>query len=578
MFDVKRLLSKKSWTGEEIGKLIIFDLVEEYRQVTEGKPVKPLFTTEQLTRMRDTLSGKPHDITIYNRYIGLQNWLMQNQAVANAYLQRLQGDIANFMTVIQAAEAAENEYAYIERLPRIMTQKQYDEYRAKRIEEQLATEKGDDSIGYNVFSLVVEAFRYFYKALSKDPKKANPLKAVKKRYIREPVKDRLILDRYNVITQSGYYTLPNGVRSDRVSEEEWREALASYSPVVADALEAMTEDGETDLTLSPAAMQRALSSARAAHMGDDMPDSESPATWHYDEEAPTLSKWDFLEGVADNEYLPEDFYTAIFGEDEAAELEALKAFKEEFALLVDAMLAELDKRTGQGFSAVPVEEWPTTVITWRELYNADLFGFKAEIEADTAIFEGDRRAILNGIAIVRPSTMLNRSPRIDGSGYYIEPETGRFSTMFGLDRYTPANPECGDAIEEVEDRRHNVEESLYWILAFNTAIELVSKRIGLPCFTIFQLPYSRFVDRVEAVNSLFDMLYTHIESIDYADSKQKAAKLEALREVFYPLKAKELAIPQEIVAEAKQLVADLEAFTTQDGRLLNLLTAPRGEA
>lgn len=66
----------------------------------------------------------------------MQNWLMQYQAVANAYLQQAQGIINSLVSVIATATTAENELIYIEQLPCIMTQKQYDDYRAQRIEEQ----------------------------------------------------------------------------------------------------------------------------------------------------------------------------------------------------------------------------------------------------------------------------------------------------------------------------------------------------------------------------------------------------------------------------------------------------------
>ena len=71
--------------------------------------------------------------------------------------------------------------------------------------------------------------------------------------------------------------------------------------------------------------------------------------------------------------------------------------------------------------------------------------------------------------------------------------------------------------------------------------------------------------RTEAVNNLFDMLYQDIAAIDYADKEKKAAKLEALRDVFYPLKTDELAISDGRRKQAAKMLEGLEAFSTRKG-------------
>ena len=137
--DAKRLFNKKGWTGDEAGKAIIYSLVHDYTQALSGNhDPKPLFTPAHIRNMVRGFAGSRSDIEAYNRYVNLQNWIKQYQAVANAYFQLFQSGVNEFVSVARAAETAENEYRYIERLPRILTQKQYDEIKARRVEETIA--------------------------------------------------------------------------------------------------------------------------------------------------------------------------------------------------------------------------------------------------------------------------------------------------------------------------------------------------------------------------------------------------------------------------------------------------------
>lgn len=578
MLDAKKLMAKKGWTGEEIGKALILDLVDSYKQTLSGiKYPKNLFTAEQIKRMLESLRGSAIDINYYNRYVNLQNWIMQYQAVANSHLQRFNSCFNEFISIHNAAESAENEYRYIEQLPRIMTEKQYKELRERRIEETLDPEgNGTDAIGDNIFSLILRVVQYYALELEKHPKQANPLKAVRKRYLSKPVKDKALIIAYNTAMGNGYYTLPDGTRSDEVTPEEWKAKLLHYSPDL-QRLQAEAEEGYTGQEGS-LTYERMTKEARAAHMGEPAPEKgRDVAIWHTYEEAPEgLNKWDIILADAEEELSFSDLYPVLAGEGNAEEaLEQAEAFKKEYPELVEAALNALDKlgfTSGKKpLSAIPLKEWDTTVISWRELYNSSFPGFREWVESDTNIFSGDKRALLNGIAILRASDLLKepiggrRSRAIDKDGYYKEPEgEALFSNLFGLDIYTPANPESGDNIERVEENRKSLEESLRFLIGYDTALELIAKEIDIPEFIIFKADAERCLARIRALNGLFDLLYQHIQEIDYRDEERKAAKLQALRDVFYPIRTEELAITEERKKEAAEMLEELSAFS--DGR------------
>lgn len=580
-FDINLLLKKKGWTGEETGKALIYSLVNDYKQTLAGSTdPKPLFPSERIREMLHGFRASASDIETYNRYIELQNWIKQYQAVANAYFQRFQSSINEFIAVVRSAETAESEYRYIERLPRIMTQKQYDALKAKRIEETLDPDgDGTDAIGDSLLYLIFRAVDYFALQLEREPKKANPLKAVKKRYQKQPETNPAIIAVWMKEQSEGYYQLPDGTRSDEVSKEEWQERFLYFSP----DMQRLLAEAEEGLTGLPGSLsyERLTKEARAAHMGEEPPEKgKSAATWHTYERAPEgLTKWDIIEAHASGEIFFSEYYPSTESDTATPEdyIADATAFKKEFPELVDAILKALDAmghtygEEGRPLSAIPVEEWETTVISWRELYNASFPGFREWVEADTNIFNGDKRALMNGIAILRASDLLKgvqgrRSLAIDEEGNYIEPDgSTAYSDLFGLEKYTPANPESGDSINDIEENRKALEESLHWLIGYDTALQLIAEEIGIADFTIFSVDIERCLTRTEAVNNLFDMLYQNIAAIDYADKEKKAAKLEALRDVFYPLKTDELAISDGRRKQAAKMLEGLEAFSTRKG-------------
>lgn len=581
--DIKRLLSKKGWTGEETGKALILDLINSYKQTLAGsRDPKPLFPPEKITQMLHGFRASRADIEAYNRYINLQNWIMQYQAVANANLQRFNSCFNEFVSIHTAAESAENEYRFIERLPRIITQKQYEELKAKRIEEQLDP-KGDgtDAIGDNVFSLILRLIEYYARELEANPKAANPLKAIKKRYSSKAVDNHAYIIGYNKEMGEGYSQLPDGTRSDEVDTETWQARLLHYSP----DLQRLMAEAEEGYAGQPGSLsyERLAKEARAAHMGEPKPDEgRSAAIWHVYEEAPEgLTKWELIRADAEGDAYFSEYIPALTGEEITPEafIADAEAFKKEFPELVEAAFKALDamgytygeEGAEKPLSSIPVSEWETTVFSWRELYNADFPGFRKEIESDYSVFDGDKRALLNGVAVLRPSDFLLKPingrtcAAIDENGYFKEPEgEDLYSNLFGLNAYLPDNPESGDNIDRVERNRATLEESLHFIIGYDAALELIAKEIGIPDFTIFRADGERCLSRTEALNGLFDLLYTHIDEIAYRDKERKAAKLQALRDVFYPIDTKAFTISEARKKKAAEMLEGLQAFG--DGR------------
>ena len=326
--DIQKFLNKKTWTGEEVGKVLIYNLMHTYDQSLAGNVnPKTLFLPEQMTKMLSSITDRT-DILHYNRFLGLQHWISQTQAVANAYYQRLQGEINAIVGIVTTAKAVEIESEYIQRLPALMTQKQYDDFKAS---------------------------------------------------------------------------------------------------------------GES----------------------------------------------------------------AAF--------------------------------------------------------------FKTKNE----------RAIRNGIAIIQTDGPANS--QIDENGYYREPvATNTVSILLGIERYTPKNENFLENIESLRKSKDSIEECFYWIKGYDTAIDLIAEYINIPEFIVFKVNYRPCEEQIEMLNSLIAFLGCTIQKNDCSDQEKKQAKLQALNQFFHPFHIQELVIPDEAIAQAKEMLQDnMRAFETQNGLFTQVLTTRR---
>lgn len=521
----QQLLKKRKWTGAETGKALIFDLINSYKYGGERKPV---FGGERIGRMIDNFRTDRVQAIEYDSYLKLHSWIAQYQAVANAHLQRFNHKYAELVNIHHMAECAENEYRYIEQLPFILTQKQYDELKAKRTEEMLSTPAKE-----TIFSLIIRAMLYYGRELEKNPKKANPLKAIKKEYMDQPIKEERLLE-------------------------------------VCKGLEEAPEPGTIQ-----ASFQHLLDASQ--HFTGEL---KIPAT-----------KWELVEYCVKGDAstlmgnLPATarIFPAVLGGNwkgkratHKDQQEQIKAFNDELPELVRAVLKALDEikfipgGTAEEsskpfvFSAVPLEQWDTTRFTWRELYDGGFLGFREIIESDFAVFGENPRALINGIAIVRPSNFMQNGlnvSMIDSDGNYKEPDMDQFySKSYGLYAYLPENKESGDNIDAVTQTREELTESLRFLLAYDKSLELIADEIGIPDFTIFNARSSNCLKKTEELNGLYQELYAHIAGIDYTRPEMKLAKLQAIEDVFPPFDIASFDIPEERIKEAAQMLEGLEAF------------------
>lgn len=570
--NIDKLLKKQGWTGEELGRLKLANTFTGFSQALQGvKDPKPLISEADFQKMLDTIKEQEEGRT-YNNYLKIHDWIAKLYNMAIAHEQQAQLNFNKLLRILSNAMIAEDLYKYIERLPAIMTEKQYKDLVDSRTDEILHPD--GEEIGFNVFNLLEQSLLFYMGLLQKEPRKKNPLKPLKKKLEKELVTDPRILSRYNEVMGNGYYEREDGTRSDKVPSEEWEK----LTPV--------TEDPEAQLELKikrkafidKKAMEEGLTQEEAEKELEKVPELalfiEKPATWHYYDNPPEdLNKWEILQTGDLFEYYP-----ALEGKGtEEEELADIEAFKKEFPEVVDTLLKDMEQFI-KGISSVPTKEWLTNVYMWEDLYKVDFYGFRKDfVENDTTIFDGNYRAIFNGIAILRPSDLLSKSPCINEKGYYEAPDPRRAILSLSLENFFTESENYATETAKVEDERATFRESVYYLLGYNKALELIAEKYKVEEVLVAQIPFKGMIDRLNAFNGLVRNLYTQIKDTHYEDKELQEKKLEVLKDILYPIDDNFLVIPEERIAQAKRAMKDFKAFKESSYDLCSILcTIPEG--
>lgn len=607
MADIKRLLNKKGWTGRELGILELTNMAVMFRQALEGKEQQPIVDQARFRTMINSITDRQQG-QIYNGYISIHEWLSIRYNIAQTQLQQAQLQYRTLAGYITDATLAEDVYSYIERLPAIMTEKQYRDARETGLKKWLYEEDGTER-GDSLAALIDRGINHYLRLLQNSPAKANPLKAIRKKYVSQPVKSKLILEGYNEVMGEGYYTIEDGSgrRSDTMTAEEWQDAITT--PAMKTALRDMkaTDGSGTEYT-SEIAARRIIERAKVIFAGGTDEDADeaqqkreyeaglsTPVKWHYYEDPPKdLTKWDIIE--TGDLYC---FYGLLFSGMDGSEseyLEELEDFLTEFRELADTIIADIEKLYLKGkkplqplpvkgreplkdIASLPLTDWSSTVFLWEDLYKLDVYGFREEAEADTTIFDGNRRALFNGIAILRASDLFGRSPRIDESGYYVEPDIRHRLSNFTLEAFFPEAEDYADNLEIVETARQTLIESYYHVKGYNYALEITARFYDVPELAVFKMNIAGLEDKIQAFNELVPILYRKIHDTDYTDGELKVKKLQVLKDLFQPIDYEALTIPEENREQAELLLEGFKAFQPENASLFDglLCTLPEPE-
>ena len=579
------LLRKSTWTGEEVGKAFIKNLIYNFQEQIAGHGTDGnLFKHNELAQMSATL--RDHDIVVFNRYVGLNNWVITNRAMADGFRLQTEACIQKLLGIITTISATESVHRYIERMPYIVTESQYERDSKASREKVFKTWQDID-----LFKLMSRAMKYYLMELHDNPKAKNPMQAVKKKYEAEPVQSEFIKDFYLDSTNSGYYQLEDGTRSDQMSPGDWliaclkpeyREKVANTFTgnhdeqemgklVVFNELlhkifykEEKTKEEMEELGYTEEEIQDAIDA-----LGDEY---LLPTEWHRAEDTPeTFTKWEALQYSVDFE----ECYYCIEGgvsSDPAEYLEQAKDFATEFPELCSLLLQDISKKTGKDVTKIKPDKWQKTCWKVKSLYDMNIYDYQEHIDSGAVIYNGQWRPTFAGIAIIKSPGIIDYAQ--DNNGDYTEPTPANFflGKMVGLEQYMKDNPMREENLEDLQECRSFILNGYKQALAFDVACELIADYTKLKDFTIFKVGADKLAERIRSINTIVPLLILNIDKLHYANPLEKEEKLSILKKEFAPLELEPLQIGKAELKKAKGMLTDgMSAFRKQDGVFMDVL-------
>lgn len=610
---IKSLLSKKKWTGKEVGKALLMNLKHDIE--TEKDPnKKPLFSQEDFNRMVDSLDTD-YQYTQFEVLKNIYNSIVNSFNYNEAMKQQFYNGYYRYCLSVREAQRAENFFTTTEQFPLILTHTQYDNL----TDETKAYKRGFTESYYSLFFHTVAAF---VDAIENDRSSSIPEDARDAIIAtqRQKVTNKRILVNWAEDVGAGYYSLPDGQRSDKMPSEEWQAALSdlymeNYKYYINGELQ--DEDTtykhfNTEKLFTACKLlfkgKDAIRTAYKKNTGKNIPESqigelekileeiidetympnrrgtskweqltnalfrgfnEFRTKWHYYTEPPTdYSKYDALVEMLDR-------YSGAYSDrllesggeyvDEVPEREQLKEFKKDYPTLADAVKKHLEGAVAPT-KGLKANQLYKDLITWGELADMGYLNYQSLIavtdedivdhiaqtqEDNTENFNKRKRGIFHGIAILTENKNFNA----EDSGKYIDPVAAntKYELLHGID-YLEQNPDEADYIAAIIEML--TLPALRYMYAYNAFIEIVAAAYDIDFMTVAKVDLTSQETEIKACNNLLYMLYKSVYGTQ-ADKKRKRA---FIKKYFKPIEIEDLK-PTEKAIEALKVKIEGLGYT-----------------
>lgn len=571
---LKNLLKKKGWTGKEVGQLLIASMLNDIKQQGQGEKT-PLFSQSDFEKMESSLTSD-RDYISYGVYRDLYSSIIDSFNRGQGLYQQFYNGFSRLFTELREVENADNAQKSIDDTPLIMTESQY-----KRLEaEAVQTLRGYKESYYSLLFYILEKF------LDAGDEAPEPIRTAIEATKKIPAEKITFSRSYNEQMGEGYYTLPDGRRSDQLTSEEWQKALMDYflsrhkltingEPATAEETvqhynqnrliksyelffkgakairELVLERTGKELELTDEEIEEALNDtidyvgkARYTPTAEQIAealDFSEPTEWHTYEKLPEgLTAYDLLGLITDS---------SSYGDTD--EKKHLKAFKTEYKELYTALNAYIEENVPKARGLKPNQLYKD-IVSWGELADAGIIGYSSLIQPDdreivqiwtdgedsTESKSKRLRTGLRGIAILRNPT----SYQTDENGDYIEKKSPLqfFQSLYTLEGN-------GDKIAEIQGYTGNlIYPALGYLYAFNALMEIIGKVYDLPELAeVARYDTSLFESKMSGFNGMLYFFYHDV----YGNEEEKQRKRAIIKEVFRPLEAETLKPSQEAIEE-----------------------------
>lgn len=599
-YQFDKLLKKKSWTGKEVGKLLIASMLNDIKQLGQ-KEKTLLFSQSDFEKIESSITSDKDYIT-YGVYRDLYTSIIDSFNRGQSLYQQFYNGFHRLLFELRETQNTDTAQANMDRTPLIMTDSQY-----KRLKEKAV--KTLSGYKESFCSLIFGCLNSFLGSEESYTKKEAPaiweaLEATKK----IPATGNRFLPLYNATYRNGYYSLPDGRRSDQMTSEEWdktlqEEFLKNHKLFIngepATAKETIKEYNESrriksyelffkganairefvlertkkELDGTDEEIEKAINDVTESNIHLN-PKAEqivealdfSPHTkWHTYEEPPEdLTLYDLLE-------LYHEEYLGTFKSDEK---ETLKHLKEDIPNLYDALKNYIENKVPQarGLKANQLYKY---IISWGELAATNFTGFSetlnpSDIDIINIATEGEDttqnkskrlRTILRGIAILQNPS----ESQIDKNGDYIEKKNPILflHSLYTLEKETTTIENLHGYIDNL------IYPALAYLYAFNSLMEIMSKVYDLPELAeVVRYDTKLFESKMEGFNTILYIFYHEV----YGNEAEKQRKRAIIKKVFRPLEADILKPSQKAIEEITEELTKL-GFSSDARKKLKYLDA-----
>lgn len=509
---VNGLLSKKGWTGEEVGRAVITHLIDEYTALYDPSH-KSAFTVSDLERLKSSLTQE-YDRKIYNRYIRLYDAILEAVNTSQAMEQQFYHGYYRLLNIIQGANMDALALSHLDYLPVVMTERQYSDI-SKRAQAKSAANM-DTPAG-----IFFHAIEYYAGAFSGEASGPAPT-------IPKPVKDIMATMKKTPFTNAalfaeladgdGYYLFEDGSRSDEMSEDEYAaklkavqgESVLDFTPGTPEHTRAFLEARKKALVNRKAGLSKEDAFEAAGDSGVEWP------KWIDDIELPKggISQYEIVFGDYRNAVADKFYYDA--GDDLAASFDS---FKKEFPDLSNAVIAALSKHSCLAPLYSDKHRPDEELISWGELAKNKVLNYEYMTEPSVYDITGDFNSTQEKIfktksfdvAIIKETPFSSRN--IDAEGNYKNPYSQ-------LKTYFTRHLEGIDGGAEVY-RMTLIEPALSFIYICDAIIGTAGELHGFPGLRILRPDIAAYEDKIEALNGLVILLYDRMK--DYPEWEEKIA-------------------------------------------------------
>lgn len=574
---INRLLKKKGWTGKEVGQLLIASMLNDIKQQGQAEKT-PLFSQKDFENMESSLTSD-YDYLTYGVYRDLYSSIIDSFNRGQGLYQQFFNGFSRLFTDLREAQNADNAQKSLDDIPLIMTESQYNRLEAEARE----TLRGYKESYYSLIFFLLEKFLNAVDAGEEVPETIRTaIEATKE----EPASSKSFSRSYNELMGEGYYSLPDGRRSDQMTSEEWQETLKeeflrthklTINGVPATAEETVQSYNTDRLIKSyelffngaKAIRELTLEKTGKALEGTDEeieealndtidyvgkakynPDAEkiaealdfsTPTEWHTYEELPEgLTAYDLLDLITDSSQYAE-----------TDPKDHLKSFKAEYPELYKALNAYIEENIPNA-KGLKANQLYKDIVSWGELADAGIIGYKALTQPDdrqiVEFWTGDEdttenqskrlRTGLRGIAILKNPS----SYQTDENGDYIEKKNPlqNFMSLYSLEG-------DGEKMAELQGFRDNlIYPAMSYLYSFNALMEIIGKVYDLPELAeVARYDTSLFESKMSGFNGMLYIFYHDV----YGNEADKKRKRAIIKELFTPLEADTLTPSQEAIEE-----------------------------